>query len=202
MIRLIQLEYKTLVKGFLFVTVVVFPFTFLPVLFKDGDLLNILIHRIPSSLLYSALFSLFLIFAAVAHNWSNLKERLKYFSKPAFTQLGFEYQMEGQGSLTQDLSPRLYGVYQNMPFKIDIHFDLEYEKENKILIIPITTFKGGARKAFAFQRLKKEFKVIDNGNILAVMLPLDENKLNDPHFLTKNLTLIANLIKREPAINK
>ncbi|WP_137092453.1 hypothetical protein [Mangrovivirga cuniculi] len=190
------MEYKTLIRGFILVTLIIFPFTFLPVIFKDGDLFNMLIQRIPSSLLYSVLFSLFLVSAAVAHNWSNLRARLKYFSTPAFSQLGFEFQLEGQGSLVQDLSPSLSGEYQNMHFKVDIHFDLDDDKKNKILIIPIVPFQQDVRETFVFQRLKKEFKIIENGNILAVTLPLDERKLNDPYFLSKNLTLISNLLRR------
>lgn len=197
MIKLIELEYKTLIKGFLLAMLIVFPFTFLPVLFKEGEFLNRLLQRAPWSLLYSAIFSIFLVLAALAHNWSNLNDRLRYFSKPAFLKLGFEYEMKGKGSLVEDLSPRLYGIYNEMHFNIDIHVDVEDESRNKIIITPLIHYSNNLNRSFAYQRLNREFDVRDESNSIIVLLPLEEQKLNDPSYLSKNLTLISAFLKRD-----
>ncbi|NMM47292.1 hypothetical protein [Marinigracilibium pacificum] len=195
MITLIKLEYKTLIKGFFIVFIVVFPFTFLPVLFKDGDLIGRLFSRIPLSLLYTAVFSIMLVMAAVAHNWSNVKDRMRYFNKPAFISLNFEYILEGQGSLVEDLSPKLYGYYNDVAFQIDVYIDLDNNKRKEIEIIPLNYLDPKSVKALV-QRLNKEFKVRSDRSSVLISIPLEENKLNDPSYLLKNLTLITHHINK------
>ena len=89
MLRLLLLEKRTLLKGWIIVFIVSFPFTFLPVLFKEGEFWQRMIDRAPLSLLYAAGFALVICGAALYHNYERQRIKLDLFSQPAFRNLGF-----------------------------------------------------------------------------------------------------------------
>lgn len=196
MLQLILLEKKTLVKGFILTFFISFPFTFLPAVFKDGDLWLLLLDRIPLSILYSLLAAIVVCSSAVFYNYDRQKIKLDLFGKPAFTNLGFEYYQRGSGSLTEDLSFYLKGEYKDRHYMIDMMIDLEDMEDRRVFIVPI--FYIDEENELSHQKfikdiqekLKPEFNVAKSENYVQIWFKPEEINAEDPLAITKLINII------------
>ncbi|MEI6948203.1 hypothetical protein V9K67_13485 [Paraflavisolibacter sp. H34] len=155
LLAIIIAERRTLLRGHLVSFILVFPFTFLPIL-ADGLTWTNILHRFPFSVLYAFGFSLFAVVAAVVQNYNNLVKRKKLFDKPAFKKLDFYGRLDGVGSIVRELETFLLGKLGKYYFRINL-VDPE-QKTVKIEIIPFIDLeknkelKAKLKKELGFQR--------------------------------------------------
>tara|TARA_Y100001972_G_C7659537_1_gene332468 strand:+ start:350 stop:952 length:603 start_codon:yes stop_codon:yes gene_type:complete len=199
MMQLLLLERKTLVKGWVLCFVVCLPFTFLPVMFGDGDLWQDIANRIPISLLYSAGFSTALCLSAVVINYDRQSIKLKLINKPAFKHLNAKLIPKGQGSLSEDLSFYLTADHNEFHYTIDILIDLEDHKKQTIVITPEMLEAGSHEMIRKYKDLlKKEYKVTSNKYRIELQFKPEDINLEDPTGLVKHLSLIEAKLRLKP----
>lgn len=195
MLRLLNLEKQTLLKGWLLSAIIIFPFTFLPVLFKEGALSDRLLLRIPESALYSAVFAAIIVIAAFSHNYRKLKIKIDLFQKPAFAQLGFDHFTEGYKSLVDELNLVLRGNHKGILFEIRIDIDMEDYSRKSLLIKPWLSAEVLNNRGLSElrQEMKRDFKL--SYHRLEVISRLEEEKLDDPTYVIRQLNLIGTKFK-------
>lgn len=189
MIQLLKLEWRTALKGWVLSTVIIFPFTFIPTFFEQGNLSENLISRVPESLAYALGFALFIVIAAIYQNYERQSKKIKYFNKPALRSLDFIYKSSGKGSLYKDFSFHLEGEFNENQYSIDFSINLEETDKDKILIIPGFLIRGSQLPQLK-QKLDREFNLVMVDNILAVAIDVEEINLKDDKSVKKSLTLI------------
>lgn len=200
MLQLLKLEKWTLLKGWVISAIIVFPFTFLPILFKDGSLGERLINRMPSSFLYAVGFSLLLVIAALYQNYERQRQKFVLFKKPAIKRLGFSIETEGHKSLMEDLNVFLKGMYNDVTYRLDILIDLEEDGNSRLLINPILTaldyydYKKLTAENAAL--LARDFQVTTSIRGVEVLLALNEVNFEDENSIRKFMTIIGAKIRR------
>jgi hypothetical protein len=134
-LTLLRYEKNTLLKGWLVSFLLIFPFSFMPVLVKGDWRMQVFIDALPSTLLFAGLFSLFIVSVAVVKNFVSLKKTKGIFTKPAFKNLGFHDRFLGVGSIVKDLEVVLVGKHKAYFFLVRI---IQLEKEKlTVEIIPL-----------------------------------------------------------------
>lgn len=134
-LTLVRYEKNTLLKGWVLSFLLIFPFSFMPVLVKGDWRMQVFIDALPSTLLFAGLFSLFIVSVAVVKNFVSLKKTKGIFTKPAFKNLGFHDRFLGVGSIVKDLEVVLVGKYKTYFFLVRI---IQLEKEKlTVEIIPM-----------------------------------------------------------------
>ena len=201
MIQLAKLEKWTLLRGWIISGILVFPFTFLPVLFKDGPLGERLIIRLPSSSLYAVGFSLLVVIAALYQNYERQRQKFILFNKPAIKRLGFSMATEGHKSLMEDLNVFLKGVNNDLNYRLDILIDLEDDRNSRLLINPILTAPNYSdyKKLIAENAtlLARDFRVSTSIRGVEILLPLNEVNFEDEKSIRKFMTIIESKLKIE-----
>ena len=199
MIRLLLLEKRTLLKGWIVVFVSSFPFTFLPAIFKEGEFLQRMIDRAPWSLLYAAGFAFVVCGAALYQNYERQRIKLKLFNKPAFRNLGFHYFQAGKGSLVNDLGFYLAGSHSGFDFSIDMQIDLEDHSKQEIVITPVREIETGRpmnREVKEYKQvLRRDFRYSGKPHQLEILLKPEELNAEDPKGMSKYLALITSKLK-------
>ena len=193
MLKIILLEKRTLLKGWLISLVVVFPFTFIPIFFNSETGLSKYVNRIPESLLYSAIFALLVVAAAVYHNYERLRIRIRIFNTQSFRALNGKWIKEGLGSISHDLSVSLLVHHIEMPYLLTIIIDEEDPEKRYLRISPYASI-GKARLGELKSELKKYFKIDYTVRNLAIMLPVPDERLDDPSYIKKYMTLLHGYI--------
>jgi hypothetical protein len=170
MFELVKLEKITLLKGWLVSILIVFPFTFLPVISGEGTRMDRLVDRAPLSLAYSAGFSVFLVRAAVYQNYTRQNKKLRYFHRAAFSSLNFRLATEGKGSILRDFNAFLLGTFGERFVRIDIEIDLEEAENNEVVLRVIPPASGSQG---------------------VTTLPLNKIHLDDPQAIRKYLSVLV-----------
>lgn len=196
MLQLILLEKKTLLKGFILTFLISFPFTFIPVFFKDGEIVLLFLDRVPLSIIYSLLAAFAVCLSAVIYNYDRQKIKLELFSKPAFASLGFEYFQRGVGSLTEDLSFYLKGDFKDRHYMIDMMIDLEDMQDKRVFIIPLFAIDDESESSHRQlikdiqERLKPEFKVAESEDYVQIWFRPEEINADDSLAVSKLINII------------
>lgn len=134
LIAIIVGERHTLLKGLIVSFLLLFPFTFLPII-TDGLSWNNILARFPLSTVYSLGFSFAVVVAAVIQNYNNLVDRKYLLDKPAVARLGFHGRLDGVGSIVHELETFLLGKIGRYYFRLNI---INPDKNNfQIEIVPI-----------------------------------------------------------------
>ncbi|MEO1050752.1 MAG: hypothetical protein AAFX87_09000 [Bacteroidota bacterium] len=199
MLRLLVLEKRTLLKGWIISFLVILPFTFLPAISSDNPFWPSMLNRAPWSVLYAAGFALVICGAALYHNYERQSIKLKLFSKPAFRNLGFKYLQSGKGSLVDDLSFYLFGVHNGFSYTIDMSIDLEDHTKQEVVITPIIEVETNADVPDAVKNYKqllgRNFRFSTDRYQLQILLKPNEIQVSDPLGVSKYLNLIESKIK-------
>src|SRR5688572_21669414 len=113
-------ERRTLLRGLLVSSIIVFPFTFLPIIFKHGLDTQLLIQRIPESAVYTIGFCAMAVVMAILLNYHHLVTRKNLFDRPAFTALDFYGRIAGVGSIIDELETCLLGKVDGYYYRLSI----------------------------------------------------------------------------------
>ena len=159
----------------------VFPFTFLPII-KDGLTWESIVRRSPLSALYTFGFSSIVVIAAVVYNYNNLVERKRHFDKPAFTKLDFYGRLDGIGSIANELETFLLGKLGQYYFRLNL-LDTD-QKTIKIEIIPLIDLKENKDLK---NKLRKQFGFKQNV-FLGQIIKVTETDLQNEKFLIEKLS--------------
>lgn len=206
--KLIQFERKTLIKGFFLAFFVSLPFTFLPVLFQDGDseLMQRVVERIPESVLYATLFGIAIVAAALYQNYERLKQKIAYYNYPAFKSLDFEFVIVGIHTLTADLDLVLRGYYQDIYYEIAIDIDMEDQKNTRLAIAPVSVgenmLEGDDIANELLNLLQKDFDVAKYGGYVEIFIDFEEVQLNNHQFISKYLGIISAILNKTSYIQR
>lgn len=155
-IAIIVGERHALLKGMIVSFLVVFPFTFLPVI-SDGLTWNNILARFPKSTLYALAFSFAIVIAAVIQNYNNLVDRKYLLEKPAFARLDFHGRLDGVGSIVNELETFLLGKIGQYYFRLNI---INPEKNDfQIEIVPVIDIEEDNQLK---EKLKQQYGFADN----------------------------------------
>ena len=194
MLQLITIEKKALIKGFFICFVIVFPFTFFPLISEEGNLIELIIDRIPWSLLYTAGFSLAVVLSAIYQNYNRQKDKMDLFKTPAFRSLGFELFTSGHNSVFDEFNVYLNGAFDGHHYAIDVEFDQSEKTPENLTIEPILGLKPEARNEF-FKRLKDQLKPMFTINRfddkIIIKIAMTDLNANDSKAITKYLNMIS-----------
>lgn len=174
-------ERRTLLRGLIVSFLLVFPFTFLPII-SDGLTWENIRRRFPMSAIYAFGFSLFVVIAAVFHNYNNLVDRKKHFDKPAFTNLDFHGRLDGLGSIVSELETFLLGKVGKYYFRLNL-IDPE-QKAIRIEIVPLIDLKG---KKEMKAKLRKELNFKQN-LFFGLTVKVKESDLQNENFMLDKLS--------------
>lgn len=200
MIQLIILERWTLLKGYILSTLIIFPFTFLPILFSDGPLIGRVIERAPMSLIYTAGFSLLVVMAAVYQNYERQNLKMEYFGMPSIKSLNFESATEGFKSLVHDFNVFLIGKFSDRYWKLDIIVDLEEPGKNQLMINPVIN-DDSFQDNRSFIKSKKlsmsrDFQLTSNPDKIEILINLNEINFEDRDAIRKTMNIIEYMLKK------
>jgi hypothetical protein len=189
---IIVIERHTLLRGLVISFLLVFPFTFIPVFFKSGFAIRPIILRIPDSTLYTFLFALITVIAALLQNYNNLVDRKKLFDRPVFNSLNFYGRIDGAGSIVSELETFLLGKIGSYYFRLNIgNFD---NKNTTVLIRPLIDL---INNKLIMNRLFNEFDfTVDNsveGILAKQTLILSNNDLENDNYLKDKLLILSDL---------
>ena len=176
-IRILIFERKTLLKGWVISTLVVFPFTFLPVITQHGFTFDAIRNRFSESVLYSLGFAMVIVIAAVIHNYNHLVDRKRIFDMHTFTALNFLGRIDGSGSLVKELETFLLGKIGEYYFRINI-----IEPESKTIIVQIVPLIETEENSLLEKQLKLELGFKNNW-FFGKEIELSEEQLHNPKFL-------------------
>jgi hypothetical protein len=193
--QLLLLERKTLLKGFLLCCVIVFPFTFFPVIFSSARSWEALYNRIPLSLLYTTVFSFVIVLAAFVQNVTNLRTKIRLFKMPALQDLGFSLQHVGAGSVLWEFAPVYVGTYEEIVFLISVEID--QDKNDRIYVILTSPGHHDASKNRLIRSGLKDLRVTESGGSLALQLEPKESDFLKNDYLAKYLSIFAAEIKKQ-----
>ena len=172
-LNILSYEGKTLLKGWFFAFLVVFPFTFIPTLIKHGFALEALKARLPDAALYALGFAVIVVLAALIQNYNTLIAKEKIFKKPAFKALEFQDRVNGLGSLSYELQTLLMGKLENYYFALSIP-NPEAE-QHTVEFIPLIEIEGNKGLV--------ENLIVNHGfsenQYLSVLVPFSAEELND-----------------------
>jgi len=172
-LNILSYEGKTLLKGWFFSFLVVFPFTFIPTLIKHGFTLEALKSRVPDATLYALGFAVIVVFASLIQNYNTLVTREKIFKKPAFKALQFQSRVNGLGNLSYELQTLLLGKLEHYHFALSIP---NPESEQHIIeFIPLIETEGN-------ETLVEEL-ITNHGfgqnQYFSILAPFSDEELND-----------------------
>ena len=119
-------------KGFLISTVLILPFTFIPVIGQEGSLGVRILARLPWSLLYAGGFALLVVLAALGQNYDSLKSKLVILNSPAFQNLEFKPHISGH-DLFSEIDVGLIGDLKGVGYLLNLVLDAESKK--RLLVI-------------------------------------------------------------------
>ena len=202
--QLLLMEKRTLLKGFLICIVVIFPFTFLPLIGGEGEIVKRVAERVPWSVLYSLVGAIFICLAALYHNYERQSIKLKTFAKPAFKSLECEYVPVGEVSLVEDLGFYLLTSHNAYQYVIDMEISLDDHENREVIITPLIYASENMDqqdyiKAYK-SMLNREFKFTSNKDQLEIVLDLDEIQLEDPLSVTKLMNRVEAKLNMMPAV--
>ncbi len=118
--RLIIADKKSLIKGWLVSVVIILPLTFIPTFLDHGFAMDMLLERLPLSLVYAAGFATIIAFASISTNYNSLADRKRLFKKPAFKALEFRDGAVGANSIGQSLKTCLFGEIDDYYFNVGL----------------------------------------------------------------------------------
>jgi len=190
-LNILSYEGKTLLKGWFFAFVVVFPFTFIPTLIKHGFALDALKARTPDAALYALGFAMFVVLAALIQNYNNLIAREKILKKPAFKALEFQSRVNGIGSLSYELQTLLLGKLEHYYFAL-CPVDPESESETNIIeFAPLIETEG-------HEDLVEELinnHGFNHNRYFSVLVPFSDEELKDKEAVANVVLGLDNTLK-------
>jgi hypothetical protein len=195
LIAIIIGERLTLLKGLIVSFLLVFPFTFLPII-SDGLTWSNIHARFPMSTLYALGFSLAVVVAAVIQNYNDLVDRKYLLDKPAFAKLDFHGRLDGVGSIVNELETFLLGKIGRYYFRLNI---INPDKNNfQVEIVPVIDIEEDQElKA----KLRQQLGFTDN-RFFGVTMNATVADLENENFLLNKLTEIektlSDLDARQP----
>ncbi|MHC2990134.1 hypothetical protein OB13_00440 [Pontibacter sp. HJ8] len=185
LVAIVVSERKSLLRGFLVAFMLVFPFTFLPTIFRNGFSWHFLQQRLPQSILYAALFAVAIILFALLNNYEKLLHKKRLYNFPAFTALDFYGGIEGYNSILRELSTYLIGKMGNYYYKVDI---INPELQNfKIEVAPMIQI---CPDSSMFDRLTCELQLKEN-LYLSRVLSFSEEQLQEEDTLRNELLKLS-----------
>jgi len=194
---LIVFEWKTLLKGLFVVFLIIFPFTFLPILVSDGFDTDALLNHLPWAALFTFLFSLFILGAALMKNVQSLYYRKKIFDMPAFEKLDFYGRFLGSGSISKDLESMLVGRVNKYYFRIRIE-----NPENENIMVEITPLIDYVGMIELKENLISNHMFAESDNDLLVCLKsVSKEELKNENLLLDKLKEFEDLLLLHKAVS-
>ncbi len=194
---LIVFEWKTLLKGLLVAFLIIFPFTFLPILFSKGFDLVALIGHIPWAGLFTFLFSLFVLGVALMNNVQSLYLRKKIFDLPAFEKLDFYGRFLGSGSISKDLESILVGRLNKYYFRIRIE-----NPANESIMVEITPLIDYLGMPELKEHLINNYMFAESDNdLLVYVMSLSREELKNENLLLDKLKKLEDLLLLNKAVS-
>lgn len=120
LLSIITNEKKSLLRGFLVVFILVLPFTFLPVLFRQRAPFETFSQQIPEKALVAALVAVGIIILLLLNNYEKLLKKKRLYDFPAFTSLHFNGAVEGYNAIVKEVSTYLFGKVGDYFFRVNI----------------------------------------------------------------------------------
>lgn len=120
LLTIITNEKKSLLRGFLVVFVLVFPFTFLPALFRQQAPSESFSQLIPEKVLVAAFIAVGIIVLLLLNNYEKLLRKKRLYDSPAFTSLRFNGAVEGYNAIVKEISTYLFGKVGDYFFRVNI----------------------------------------------------------------------------------
>lgn len=120
LLTIITNEKKSLLRGFLDVFVLVFPFTFLPALFRQQAPSESFSQLIPEKVLVAAFIAVGIIVLLLLNNYEKLLRKKRLYDSPAFTSLRFNGAVEGYSAIVKEISTYLFGKVGDYFFRVNI----------------------------------------------------------------------------------
>lgn len=194
LLTIIEVEWRTLLRGLTISFLIIFPFTFLPTLISNGWTIQTILLRIPDSAIYSFGFALVVVIAAIIHNYNNLIDRKRIFDKPAFKKLDFYGRIDGQDSIVRELETFLLGKIDKYYYRLNI-VDPDLVKF-KIEIIPFIDFKDNQELK---DKLKREHNFKEN-LFVGQIVSLSEEDLENENLLWNKLLVLDKLLSELGAV--
>ena len=194
---LIVFEWKTLLKGLFVVFLIIFPFTFLPILVSDGFDTDALLNHLPWAALFTFLFSLFILGAALMKNVQSLYYRKKIFDMPAFEKLDFYGRFLGSGSISKDLESMLVGRVNKYYFRIRIE-----NPENENIMVEITPLIDYVGMTELKEKLISNYMFAESDNDLLVCFKsVSKEELKNENLLLGKLKEFEDLLLLHKAVS-
>ena len=190
LLSLLMVEKRTLFRGLLICILCIFPFSFLPVIIRNGFDVSLLLVRIPKALVYTIGFSLIVVLASLIHNYNSLVERAWLFKHPAFVKLGFQTYFDGVGSVTKEIEAYLLGKVGHYHYRLHIA-DPEVKKPI-IEIIPCIDVSEADRM---MPILMKEL-VVAGGNPGSIQFAVTRSDLENEEFLLDKLKTLSKILEQ------
>ena len=191
-LNILSYEGKTLLKGWFFAFIVVFPFTFIPTVIKHGFTLEALKARLPDATLYALGFAFIVVLASLIQNYNNLIAKEKIFKKPAFKALEFQSRVNGLGSLSYELQTLLMGKLENYYFALSLPEVEPDSDQYTVEFIPIIETEG-------YQELVNDL-IVNHGftenHYLSVFVPFSKEELNNPSAIENVILGLDNTLKQ------
>ncbi len=187
-------ERQTLLRGLIISFLLVFPFTFLPIIISKGWTLQPIIQRIPDSTLYTFSFSLIVVVASLLHNYNNLVHRKRIFDKPAFKKLDFYGRIDGLGSVVSELETFILGKIDKYYYRLNI-IDPDLKKF-KVEIIPLIDFSDNEELK---EMLKKEHNFKED-LFVGQIISLTEQDLENENLLWDRLLNLDKILTEFGAV--
>ena len=189
-LNILSYEGKTLLKGWFFAFLIVFPFTFIPTIIKHGFALDAMKLRVPDAALYALGFATIVVLASLIQNYNNLITREKFFKKPAFKTLKFQSRVNGVGSINYELKTLLVGKLEHYYFALN-PIDPESEK-NIIEFIPLIETEEDEE---LIEDLINNHGFVKN-RYFALLVPFSDEELNDNHAIENVILGLDNTLKQ------
>lgn len=194
LLNIIIAERKTLLRGLTISFLLIFPFTFLPTVIKNGWTLQPITQRIPDSTLYAFGFSFLVVVSSVIQNYNNLIDRKRIFDRPAFKKLNFYGRIDGLRSIVNDLETFLLGKIGRYYYRLNI---IDPDLKNfKVEIIPLIDFTDNEELK---EKLKKEYNFRED-LLVGQLINLTETDLENENLLWDRLLNLDEILTELGAV--
>lgn len=182
---IINTERRSLLRGFIVVFMLAFPFTLLPFVIRHGFSTQYMGLFLPDSLLYAALFAVGIVFIALLNNYEKLLQKKRLYDLPAFAALNFSGAVEGYNSIIRELSTFLIGKVGDYFFRVNIVDPSK--KELKIEVSPLI-YVGTDTELL--NRLMQELHLQED-LYLSIILRISEEELQQKDVLLNEIKRVS-----------
>ena len=177
-------ERRTLLRGLLVSSILVYPFTFLPIVFKHGWDKQLLIQRIPESAVYTVGFCGMVVVMAILVNYHNLVTRKNLFDRPAFTALDFHGRIAGLGSITRELETCLLGKVDAYYYRLNL---IDLEEKARLEIVPLIDIEDDKE----IKKLLKRNLGFKENWMFGLTIPLPQKELDNEFYILAQLQRLS-----------